>query len=409
MFSRFGRPVCRLFFVLLGVCYCVDGQETKKVIQSQTQEGVAQPAITLCEVVKNPELFNGKEVTIQAEYVLGFEWSALFSEECPDPDAKIWLEWRGLDEVSAKALKRAYDAGPTYLTVPVYLTVQGTFTSGRHYGHMGAYSYEIVAHKVLTFLKVASESHLTDVEGVDGLDWKTFGISLYRSLTKSWIANMPDSVQKGQEGKNSVRFRVLRDGSVPDDSVAVVSASGTSELDEASLKAIHAAAPLGQLPEKFSQPFISMCTVFYYNPRTKSPMDQSPYSKALFASIGEMDKAYASIDDSMGGRRVRTDYHHMIVEIDPQGLTDGLPEQVGEYHVEYLGNLITRFEKLKKEFPVLKIQRVENTSNILISVYWVSYKKDKLTLRLSGWSEVKLLYDCEKQTFTVSKVTLGAV
>jgi TonB family protein len=276
MFSRFGRPVCRLLFVLLGVCYCADGQETKKVIQSQTQEGVAQPAITLCEVVKNPELFNGKEVTIQAEYVLGFEWSALFSEECPDPDAKIWLEWRGLDEVSAKALKRAYDAGPTYLTVPVYLTVRGTFASGSRFGHMGAYSYEIVAHKVLTFLKVDSETQmLTDAEG---LDWKTFGISLYRSLTKSWIANMPDSVQKGQEGKNSVRFRVLRDGSVPDDSVGVVSASGTSELDEASLKAVHAAAPFGQLPEKFSQPFISVCTVFLL----QSAYEISNGSKPIF-------------------------------------------------------------------------------------------------------------------------------
>jgi hypothetical protein len=95
MFSRFGRPVCRLLFVLLGVCYCADGQDTRKVILSQSQEAIVQANVTLCEVVKNPELYHGKEVTIQAEYVLGFEWSALFSEECPDH--KIWLEWRGLD------------------------------------------------------------------------------------------------------------------------------------------------------------------------------------------------------------------------------------------------------------------------------------------------------------------------
>ena len=405
MFSRFGRPVCRLLFVLLGVCYCADGQDTRKVTLSQSQEAIVQANVTLCEVVKNPELYNGKEVTIQAEYVLGFEWSALFSEECPDH--KIWLEWRGLDDVSAKALKRAYDAGPTYLTMPGYLTVQGTFTSGSHYGHMGAYSYEIVAHKVLTFLKVASETHmLTDAEG---LDWKTFGISLNSSLTKSWIA-MPDSVQKGQQGKNSVTFRVLRDGSVPDDSVRVVSASGTSELDEASIKAIHAAASFGQLPEKFSQPFILLCTVFYYNPRTKSAMEESPYFKALFASIAEMDKAYASIDDSMSGSRIRTDYHHMLVEKDPE-ITEGLPKQFGEYHVEYLDTqqLIARFRKLKKEFPVLKIQPVKNAYNISISLYWLSYKKGKLNLGLSDWSEVRLLYDCEKQTFTVSKVRLGGV
>jgi hypothetical protein len=189
-----------------------------------------------------------------------------------------------------------------------------------------------------------------------------------------------------------------------------VSASGTSELDKASLRAIHAAAPFGQLPEQFSQPFILLCSVFYYNPRTKSATEESPYFKALFASIGEMDKAYAPIDDSMGGSRVRTDYRHMLVEKDP-GITEGLPEQFGEYHVEYLDTyqLIARFQKLKKDFPVLKIQPVKNASNIQISVYWVNYKKGKLNLGLSDWSEVKLLYDCEKQTFTVSKVTLGGV
>ena len=123
-----------------------------------------------------------------------------------------------------------------------------------------------------------------------------------------------------------------------------------------------------------------------------------------------MDKTYASIDDSMGGSRIRTDYHHMLVQKDPE-ITEGLLEQFHGYQVEYVetGQLIARFKKLGREFSILKIQPASTDSNVQVSLYWVSYKKGKLNLALSDWSEVGLQYDCEKQLYVVTKIKLGGV
>jgi hypothetical protein len=46
---------------------------------------------------------------------------------------------------------------------------------------------------------------------------------------------------------------------------------------------------------------------------------------------------------------------------------------------------------------------------IVISVYYLSYKKHKLLLGLSDWSEVEFRYDCEKQKYIVSSVKLGGI
>ena len=396
------RAASPLLVLFLAVCNRAEGQTTF-ALSPQPQEVTVPANVTVCELVKNPEQYSGKEVTIEARYTLGFEWSALFSWDCPD--SQIWLEPRGLDDVSEKELKRAYDNDPLF----VYLKVQGTFVSGGHYGHMGGYSYQVVAHKVFTVLRVESEIKiLTDGEG---LDWTPYWRSISTSVRNSWIANMPESVHTGQQGRNSVGFSVLRDGSVPQDSVKLVSGSDTRELDEASVKAVYAAAPFGHLPEQFSKPSILLCAVFYYNARPNHAKEESPYFKALYASTLEMEKAYAKIDDSMGGSRVRMDYHHLLVERDP-GITDGLPEQFGDYHFEYVdtGHLIARYKKLRKQFPVLKVQPAKPTEPLLkVSVYWVSYEKGKLNLGLSDRSEVGFRFDCEKRTDVVAKVKLGGI
>ena len=398
----FCRAASPLLLLLLAVCNCSGGHRTRLAFSSEPQEATVPAKVTVCELVRNPELYSGKEVTVEATYARGFEWSDLFSDECPNH--RIWLEGRGLDDVSEQELKRAYNQDP----LAVYIKLQGAFVTGGPYVHRGGFPYEIVAHKVFAVLRIDFETHiLSDSEGLDWTTWR----SISTSLKNNWIANMPESVHKGQQGKNSLRFSVLRDGSVPRDSVKLVTPSDTSELDEASVRAVYAAAPFDRLPEQFSQPSILLCTVFYYNARRMYAKEESPFFKALFASVVEMDKAYAQIDDSMGGSRVRTDYHHLLIEKDPD-ITHDLPEQFGGYHFEYLDTpqLISRYKKLRKEFSVLKIQSSEITGSPLkILVYWVSYKKGKLDLGLSDWSEVGIQYDCEKQSFAVSKVRLGGI
>ena len=96
---------------------------------------------------------------------------------------------------------------------------------------------------------------------------------LYISVKQNWFAVMPASVQTGQRGVNRVEFRVMQDGKVPKDFLKLTEPSGQKDLDRASVTAIPAAAPFGHLPEKFSQPSITLRITFYlqHGPRKEAP------------------------------------------------------------------------------------------------------------------------------------------
>ncbi len=79
------------------------------------------------------------------------------------------------------------------------------------------------------------------------------------------IRRFPPSIEKGLQGKNTVEFRILRDGNIQKDSLKMIASSQKSELDTASLGAVREAAPFGHLPENFSEPFIVLRMTFYYN------------------------------------------------------------------------------------------------------------------------------------------------
>jgi TonB family protein len=103
---------------------------------------------------------------------------------------------------------------------------------------------------------------LTDTEGVD---FSFYLRDVYLSVNKNWIANMPRSVLKGQQGTNTFEFQVLQDGSVPKDSLKMVQTSDKSDFDAASLQGIREAVPFHHLPEQFSKPYIVLRFTFYYN------------------------------------------------------------------------------------------------------------------------------------------------
>jgi TonB family protein len=110
----------------------------------------------------------------------------------------------------------------------------------------------------------------TDTEGVD---FNSYLRDVYLSVKKRWLANMPSSLEKGQQGKNTVEFRVLQDGSVPKDSVKIVLSSEKSDFDAASLQGVREAAPFSHLPESFSKPYIVVRFTFYYN----LPIPRNPH------------------------------------------------------------------------------------------------------------------------------------
>lgn len=113
---------------------------------------------------------------------------------------------------------------------------------------------------------------ITMLSDTEGVDFNSYLRDAYLSVKGRWFANMPPSVEKGQQGTNTVEFRVLQDGTVPKDSIKMTMRSEKSDFDAASVEGIQEAAPLGHLPEKFSKPFILLRFTFYYNlPVPKNP------------------------------------------------------------------------------------------------------------------------------------------
>jgi len=134
---------------------------------------------------------------------------------------------------------------------------------------------------------------------------------------------------------------------------------------------------------------------------------------ALIASMTEMEKSSGHIDDSDGGRGIRTDYHHMVVEMDPE-ITNNLPSEFGDYRVEYLDRQarIDRYKKLRKQFSILRIHPMKNEGSrlkISITVSYFRYEKGRSIFALSDWSNVEFRYDCAKQDYVIAEVKLGGI
>jgi TonB family protein len=96
-------------------------------------------------------------------------------------------------------------------------------------------------------------------------DFEPYLKGIYVAVRKSWVTEMPASVVEGKQGVCVVEFRVTKDGKVPERSLGVSSGSGRKDLDEASLQAVHKAAPFEGLPAGYAEPSIDVRMTFYYN------------------------------------------------------------------------------------------------------------------------------------------------
>jgi hypothetical protein len=108
-----------------------------------TASSQAQTATTFCDLLRNPEKYNGRVVKVRATYKFFFEMSLLYCLDCLDK-GEAWLEqgWP-LDKASEKALRKLLGHGAGTANI----TVEGVFEYGRHYGHLGA-PYQITARRI---------------------------------------------------------------------------------------------------------------------------------------------------------------------------------------------------------------------------------------------------------------------
>ena len=52
---------------------------------------------------------------------------------------------------------------------------------------------------------------LTPTEGVD---FNAYMRDVFVAIKKHWLANLPPSARRGEQGKNTVQFRIMQDGTV---------------------------------------------------------------------------------------------------------------------------------------------------------------------------------------------------
>jgi TonB family protein len=88
---------------------------------------------------------------------------------------------------------------------------------------------------------------------------------LYVTVKNNWFAKMPEEAKTGSKGKVTVRFRILKEGTLADQSPSVHVSSGTKTLDDAAVAAIRMSTPFDHLPEAFKGPSIELRFLFSYN------------------------------------------------------------------------------------------------------------------------------------------------
>lgn len=103
---------------------------------------------------------------------------------------------------------------------------------------------------------------LTPLEGVD---FSNYFARMHRTVERNWLAVYPESALLGERGVVTLRFRVMRDGSVPQGEPTLVRSSGKEALDRAAISSIRSSNPFQSLPAAFSGPYIELLATYYYN------------------------------------------------------------------------------------------------------------------------------------------------
>lgn len=96
-----------------------------------------------CDLIGNPEKYDGKEVVVSATYRYGFEWQEIFCMEC----RKIGRTWLEFDDDLAIQSKRELKKFPKNQgTVNAVFT--GTFQSSKGPYGDGGYRYQLRVREV---------------------------------------------------------------------------------------------------------------------------------------------------------------------------------------------------------------------------------------------------------------------
>jgi hypothetical protein len=135
--------------LLVPVLFCANGPACEKDF-SRTAPPVT--VVAYCDLVTNPDKYDGKEVTVHATYRYGFEWQEIFCMECRKI-AKTWLEFDEelKSDFKSKLKKFPRDQG----TVNAIFT--GTFHSSKGPYGDGGYRFRFDVRTISSVEVVSKE------------------------------------------------------------------------------------------------------------------------------------------------------------------------------------------------------------------------------------------------------------
>jgi TonB family protein len=103
---------------------------------------------------------------------------------------------------------------------------------------------------------------LTDLQGVNFDDYMH---RMLENVRRNWYAVMPETALLGDRGRVLLRFKIMANGSVPNDDPSREMGSGKEPLDRAAVSAIRSSNPFEPLPSAFHGPYIEIRIMFLYN------------------------------------------------------------------------------------------------------------------------------------------------
>ena len=114
--------------------------------------------VRLCDVLKNPSQYKGRELILTAGFRVGFEWQVLVCYECKsvcktcdNQREQIYDVWVNFEQDVKGAHKlpkvKAFDQLEK-------VTFRGTFEGPGTYGHLGGYRYQFNVHEVNSAARV---------------------------------------------------------------------------------------------------------------------------------------------------------------------------------------------------------------------------------------------------------------
>ena len=99
----------------------------------------------------------------------------------------------------------------------------------------------------------------------DGVDFSNYLTRLLARVKQNWESVMPISARMGDKGVVMMRFRILRDGTMPGPDPVLERTSGKEPLDRAAGAALTESNPFEPLPTAYTRPYFELRIIFLYN------------------------------------------------------------------------------------------------------------------------------------------------